>query len=353
MGSQFPSYVFHLGVFAVVCVCVIYFTIVHEKVLVMVAPVDTEEYDTFNHMKNFSDETRLIPVLCNSTTFSDNNRHQETMKRRLPKALIIGAKKCGTTALLQMLRSHPLITGPGYETGFFELSSRYKRGFEWYRGLMPHSSEKEITIEKSPSYFYNQNALERIYTYSRNMKFLLILRDPIIRSISDYAWRLAVKYKGNDTPSYESIVFKNGKPSNSEIITRVSEIKVSMYDIHYENWLKLFKREQIHIVNGDKLISNPVPELKKIERFLNIPQYFNDDIFFFSKDKGFFCWRKMNRKTYPPCTMAEPECLNSHNGRKHPNVSSSSLYEVEVFLKPHIQRFCTMVPAYVDFHWCS
>ena len=349
MASQFVKF----GVFVVLCVCVIYFTILlKEKVLVMVARVDTEKYDTFNLMEKLSDETRLIPVSCNSTTFSDNNRHQETMKRRLPKALIIGAKKCGTTALLKMLLSHPLITGPNYETGFFVKSNRYNRGFKWYRGIMPYSSEKEITIEKSPSYFYNQNALERIYEYSRDMKLLLILRDPIIRSISDYAWWLAVKYKGNDTPSYESIVFKNGKPSKSEIITRVSEIELSMYDIYYENLLKLFKQEQIHIVNGDKLISNPVPELKKIERFLNIPQYFNNDIFYFSKDKGFFCWRRMNRKTYPPCTMAEPECLSSHNGRKHPNVSSSSLYEVELFLKPHIQRFCTMVPAYVDFHWC-
>lgn len=51
--------------------------------------------------------------------------------KRLPKALIIGVKKCGTRALLEFLRVHPDIRASGPETHFFD--RHYQRGLEWYR----------------------------------------------------------------------------------------------------------------------------------------------------------------------------------------------------------------------------
>ncbi|KAG8186067.1 hypothetical protein JTE90_005420 [Oedothorax gibbosus] len=54
----------------------------------------------------------------------------EPMKR-LPQALIIGVKKCGTRALLEFLRVHPDIRASGPETHFFD--RHYERGLEWYR----------------------------------------------------------------------------------------------------------------------------------------------------------------------------------------------------------------------------
>ncbi|GFS30049.1 heparan sulfate glucosamine 3-O-sulfotransferase 2 [Nephila pilipes] len=51
--------------------------------------------------------------------------------KRLPQALIIGVKKCGTRALLEFLRVHPDIRASGPETHFFD--RHYQRGLEWYR----------------------------------------------------------------------------------------------------------------------------------------------------------------------------------------------------------------------------
>ncbi|GFY63766.1 heparan sulfate glucosamine 3-O-sulfotransferase 3B1 [Trichonephila inaurata madagascariensis] len=52
-------------------------------------------------------------------------------QKRLPQALIIGVKKCGTRALLEFLRLHPDIRATGPETHFFDRF--YDRGLEWYR----------------------------------------------------------------------------------------------------------------------------------------------------------------------------------------------------------------------------
>lgn len=51
--------------------------------------------------------------------------------KRLPQALIIGVKKCGTRALLEFLRVHPDVRASGPETHFFD--RHYHRGLEWYR----------------------------------------------------------------------------------------------------------------------------------------------------------------------------------------------------------------------------
>jgi len=54
--------------------------------------------------------------------------------RSLPKAIIIGVKKCGTRALLEFLRAHPEVRATGPETHFFD--KNYNLGLEWYRYVL-------------------------------------------------------------------------------------------------------------------------------------------------------------------------------------------------------------------------
>lgn len=55
----------------------------------------------------------------------------EIVGRRLPSALIIGAKKAGTRALLDYLCLHARIVAAGPEVHFFD--RYYQRGVDWYR----------------------------------------------------------------------------------------------------------------------------------------------------------------------------------------------------------------------------
>lgn len=69
------------------------------------------------------------------------------------QALIIGVRKCGTRALLEMLYLHPMVQKASGEVHFFDRDENYSLGLEWYRSKMPLSFKGQITIEKSPSYF--------------------------------------------------------------------------------------------------------------------------------------------------------------------------------------------------------
>ena len=82
-----------------------------------------EGYEDSNELQN-SDE--LQPIY-DEVSQTKGNKPQ----RRLPQAIIIGAKKAGTRALLEFLRIHPDVRAPGPEPHFFD--RYYHKGLTWYR----------------------------------------------------------------------------------------------------------------------------------------------------------------------------------------------------------------------------
>lgn len=101
----------------------------------------------------FIESNNLNIMLERNNVVYGNHVHFPRTSRRLPQALIIGVRKCGTRALLEMLFLHPSIQKAAGEVHFFDRDENYKKGLEWYRKKMPHSFKGQITIEKSPSYF--------------------------------------------------------------------------------------------------------------------------------------------------------------------------------------------------------
>ena len=147
---------------------------------------------------------------CHAELLAENNTILNTtvQEKRFPHAIIIGAKKCGTSSLLQMLRSHPMIDGPPHEMYFFSNEKRFNSlGYKWYLDQMPLTSANQMIIEKSPQYFISNIAMERLYNFSSTVKLIVVFRDPIVRSASDYAWRVSVNYRaGKNTSNYEHYV---------------------------------------------------------------------------------------------------------------------------------------------------
>lgn len=261
--------------------------------------------------------------------------------RRFPQAIIIGARKGGTRALIDMLGSHPDIVTAVGEVHYFDSDVNYSKGLQWYINKMPLSTPEQITLEKSPSYFVKKDTPLRVYEASREVKLILIVRDPIERAISDFAQLDAKKLSRQKTRrSFDEAVFE----SNGDVKTSKSPILVSLYDIHMDRWLTYFKLEQILVVNGDRLIHDPVPELQEAEKFLGVRPYFQKDMFVYNKEKGFFCWKRVIAKS-----REVPYCLGSGKGRDHPVISETTKAKLRNFFSPHNQRFYSLV--HQDFGW--
>uniref|UniRef100_H3CN23 Sulfotransferase n=1 Tax=Tetraodon nigroviridis TaxID=99883 RepID=H3CN23_TETNG len=257
-----------------------------------------------------------------------------TATRRLPQALIIGVKKGGTRALLEFLRLHPDIRALGSEPHFFD--RHYARGLEWYRSLMPKALDGQIVMEKTPRYFVTVETPARVHAMSQDVKLIVVVRDPVTRAISDYTQIIS---KTPDIPPFESLAFKNR--STGQIDALWSPLWIGLYAQHLERWLA-FPKTQIHLVSGERLISDPSGELGRVQDFLGLQRIITDKHFYFNKTKGFPCLKK-------PEGSSKPHCLGKTKGRTHAFIDPEVMWRLRDFYRPHNQRFYQM--AGQDFGW--
>ncbi|XP_054714129.1 heparan sulfate glucosamine 3-O-sulfotransferase 3A1-like [Uloborus diversus] len=269
-------------------------------------------------------------------TDSDRGEDESGVKRRLPGAIIIGVKKGGTRALLEILRLHPDVVAPGPEIHFFD--RHYKKGLQWYRSQMPVSVDGQLTMEKTPGYLVTPGAPQRIANMSRNLLLLLVVRDPVTRALSDYAQ--ASSKRPQDTRTFEDMAFRNA--STGLVDADWTAIRIGQYAKHLERWMRFFPLSQIHVVSGERLVADPVQELQAVQKFLKIRPLIGPQHFFFNQSKGFPCLRKSPRSEVP-------RCLGKTKGRSHPQVATSSLQRLRDFFRPFNQKFYRMVGR--DFQW--
>ena len=230
--------------------------------------------------------------------------------RVLPNFIIIGAMKSGTTSLNYNMAEHPCIIPAAYdEIGFFDVN--FDLGFNWYRSLFPTIfSKKKIlnknsffaTGEDTPFYFWREDAILRIKQYLPDVKFLLVLRNPIDRAYSNYIDELN---QFSNIPTFEEII-KNEielidseknfclSQNNFERYSRnPSHIAKGFYAEQLKLWFKYFPENQFCIISTENLAKNPIDTMNKIFNFLELPNYDIKN----PQKKKFKKYEPMNKKT--------------------------------------------------------
>lgn len=269
----------------------------------------------------------------------DSERDEGELRKRLPNAIIIGVKKGGTRALLEILKIHPSVRACSIEVHFFDRDENYEQGLDWYRQQMPTSLPGQITIEKSPSYFITSKVPERVYRMSKTVKLIVIVRDPSRRAISDYTQSLERK---PDNPPFEDMVMDD----NGEIDESWSKLEIGHYAKHLTQWLEYFPLSQIHFVSGEELIKRPAKEIKAVERFLNIKPFITEDNFYFNESKGFPCFVG---KITNSGSVSKAHCMGDNKGRKHPPIREDVLNRLRGYFRPLNEKFYSMVGR--KFRW--
>ena len=75
-----------------------------------------------------------------------------------------------------------------------------------------------------------------------------------------------------------------------------------------------FPASQILVVDGDRLVYDPFPEVRRVEDFLGLEHEITQDHFVFNATKGFYCIKSPG--------SGDDKCLNETKGRRHPKVPS-------------------------------
>ena len=116
-----------------------------------------------------------------------------------PNLFLIGAPKCGTTALAINLAQHQEIYLPQQkEPRFFDKSTFYdyeedyftkdlEQYLDFYKDIEP---SKKYMMDASVFNMYTKDSIENILSLSPNAKFIIVVRDPVEASVSMHRQRL-------------------------------------------------------------------------------------------------------------------------------------------------------------------
>ncbi|CAF96230.1 unnamed protein product, partial [Tetraodon nigroviridis] len=214
-----------------------------------------------------------------------------------------------------------------------EAQSRSPHLLSW--SLMPKALDGQIVMEKTPRYFVTVETPARVHAMSQDVKLIVVVRDPVTRAISDYTQIIS---KTPDIPPFESLAFKNRSTDRRTVEPTVDRsVRPAPGAL-----AGLFPKTQIHLVSGERLISDPSGELGRVQDFLGLQRIITDKHFYFNKTKGFPCLKK-------PEGSSKPHCLGKTKGRTHAFIDPEVMWRLRDFYRPHNQRFYQM--AGQDFGW--
>lgn len=219
------------------------------------------------------------------------------------------------------------------------MDENYSRGLEWYRQKMPYTFSSDVTLEKSPAYFIVDGVPERVYAMNASVRLILIVRNPVTRTVSDYAQVHANRLARNKPHDRFEDYALNAKTGS--VNSRYKAVKTSTYANHLERWLNVFDRQQLHVVDGDAMIVNPLPELRKVENFLGVGNRLSDTNIFWNDTRGFYCMRDVENGL--------EKCLSGNKGRKHPEVDPAVRDKLKEYFRPFNEKLFSMIGQVFDW----
>jgi hypothetical protein len=184
--------------------------------------------------------------------------------------IIVGAAKSGTTTLHDLLRQHPEIFLPKKkELHFFDNEINFQRGIETYFKNF-EKTNKLICGEITPSYMFFEKVPKRLSSFlGKDLKLIFILRNPVDRAISHYNFN---KSRGFEDLSFEDAIEIESKRINvsEKYKRRYSYMSRGLYFSQINNFLKYYKKENIHVIIFEDFLKNKINEMNNLFSFLNL-----------------------------------------------------------------------------------
>uniref|UniRef100_A0A8C0TYI8 [heparan sulfate]-glucosamine N-sulfotransferase n=1 Tax=Canis lupus familiaris TaxID=9615 RepID=A0A8C0TYI8_CANLF len=269
----------------------------------------------------------------------DDKRHKDIWSREktcdhLPKFLVIGPQKTGTTALYLFLLMHPSIISnlpspKTFEEVQFFNGNNYHKGIDWYMDFFPTPPNitSDFLFEKSANYFHSEEAPKRAASLVPKAKIITILIDPSDRAYSWYQHQ-----RSHEDPAalrfnfYEVITTGHWAPSNLKALQRRCLVP-GWYAVHIERWLTYFATSQLLIIDGQQLRSDPATVMDEVQKFLGVTPHYNySEALTFDPQKGFWCQLLEGGKT---------KCLGKSKGRKYPPMDPESRTFLSNYYRDH------------------
>jgi hypothetical protein len=204
------------------------------------------------------------------------------MTRQIPPFFIVGAPRCGTTAMSRYLGKHPNICfSKPKETHYFASAPRDaspdKLREEFVSAFFPDISEETMMLgEGAVSTLYSKDAIQLILQTFDSPKFIVMLRDPVelVRSYHARVRHLRLEDQ-EDLPTAWALQEDRAKGRNlprkchDPRILQYGEIgRIGFYSAQL---LDLVGPENCMAIFFEDLLADTLSTYKTVLRFLDIP----------------------------------------------------------------------------------
>jgi hypothetical protein len=205
---------------------------------------------------------------------------------RVPDFFIVGHPKCGTTALYEMLRSHPQIYMPALkEPAYFatDLRSRFQRPsagplpltLEDYCALFGDAAPEQRVGEASSGYLVSRTAARNIAQLAPGARAIAILREPasFLRSLH---LQLLQNHIETERDLRRALALEPARRAGRRIPRRSPRPQALLYSerLRYVEQLRRFREqlgeERLLVVIYDDLRRDNEAAVRRVLRFLDV-----------------------------------------------------------------------------------
>jgi hypothetical protein len=206
---------------------------------------------------------------------------------RVPDFFIVGHPKSGTTALYEMLRSHPQIFMPDFkEPRFFasDLPSRFNEKpsaqppetYDDYLSLFAPAKSDQLVGEASTAYIWSQSAASLIADAQPAARIIVILREPasFVRSMHLQLLQIRVEKETSLRRALELEDSRRQGQNLPAVIARWPQVLLYTDRVRYAEQLRryhaVFPPEQVLVLIYDDFRARNEETVRQVLRFLDV-----------------------------------------------------------------------------------
>ncbi len=200
-----------------------------------------------------------------------------------PSFFIVGAPKCGTTALCKYLNRHPDVFVPAKkELRYFNYQPR-PYNLEKYLQFF-HEGENKVCGEGTPSYLKCEFAPQAIYDFNPDAKIIIMLREPVALLHSYHAEKLWNGGSEEEEDFQKALDLESERRLGKSIPAKCQNNPSTLYyrDIvkfteQITRYLNIFGKERTKIILFDDFKENTEEVYQKVLEFLEVSQDFDTE----------------------------------------------------------------------------
>lgn len=189
---------------------------------------------------------------------------------KMPTFFIVGAPKCGTTALYNYLSEHPQIfMSPLKEPQFFAQDllgdKRRVQDLEEYLACFSGAGDEKMIGEASAAYFASTVAPKEIKRFAPGARIIVMLRNPVDKMYSRF-----IDARFNNLEHHESLEAALDTEQRCGPSFGLGYMESARYSVRVRRYLETFGRENVHVVIFDDFAERTAATYQDTLSFLGV-----------------------------------------------------------------------------------